>query len=175
MLFRFLTGIAVFLCMTGSVLAQESPKEKKPHSAASSLSVKHTNKNRPSRSTIPAAHTYSNQINPIQPKLIVPPTSPVNKKSTPPSSTPLFNYGNLPLDVKTKVDRNKQTGRPALDGIEKAYSIKMPDLQTDVLVVRKLAFLKKETRVLHYKLLQPGIVEIAIDPDMKSEDLKALL
>lgn len=175
MLFRFLKGITVFLCFSVSATAQENKKEKKPVTENVQLSVQHTNKKRPTVSSIPATKTYSNQSSRVQPKLIVPPVNDHPASTARPSSTPLFNYSNLPLEVKRKVDRNKQTGRPVLEGIEKAYSIKMPTLQTDVLVMRKLSFLKKDNRVIQYKLLQPGVVEITIDPDMKSEELKALL
>lgn len=175
MLFRFLTGIAVFLCLSISAMAQENKKEKKPATGNVQLSVQHTNKKRPAASSVPAAKTYSNQSNRAQPKLIVPPVNAPASPTARSSSTPLFNYSNLPLEVKTKVDGNKRAGRPALYGIEKAYSIKMPAMQTDVLVSRQLAFLKNNKQVWRYRLLQPGVVEIAIDPDMKSEDLKALL
>lgn len=96
----------------------------------------------------------------------------VEEKST--EKRVLFNYNKLSQEVRQRIDANKSSGRPEMDGICRRFNIQMAGILTTADISSKLGKVLTARGINKVGFLSPGNLYILADPALSSEEIKEL-
>lgn len=86
-----------------------------------------------------------------------------------------YNYEQLSLDVRDKINANKSTGKFIGEGILKIYLVELKGCKNENECLNKLNFLEEHAGVLHKISKGNGLVNLVVDLSLKSEELKEMM
>ncbi|MCY7360763.1 MAG: hypothetical protein LH629_01640 [Ignavibacteria bacterium] len=88
------------------------------------------------------------------------------ENTSPPLENVLFDYNRMPNDVQKKIDANKASGKPLLEGIEKGFRVEIKSCDTESKSKDILSFLIEDKSAVGFDLISPGVLNIYVSPSI---------